>query len=77
MARSPAIPDALAAEISRVTALRAHYANASSIARQGEHFAPALFLMDASLKAAVAAAASDDLAAQILALEDLERYGNG
>jgi hypothetical protein len=77
MARPPDVPDALDAEIARVTALRAQYAEATKIAKGRANFASALFLMDASLKAATAAAASRDLVAQILALEDLEGYGNG
>lgn len=68
------LPGELAAEISRVTQMREHYRAAQQDAGPQANFAPALFMMDGSLEAAIAAASSPDIVGQVRALEDLRGY---
>ena len=70
-----ALPGELAAEISRVTQLREQYREASRLT-QAANFAPAIFIMDASLKAAIAAAGSPDIEGQMRSLADLRGYSS-
>lgn len=68
------LPGKLAAEISRVTALRGDYEEAGRLAGPMANMRPAIFMMTQSLKAAIAAAGSPDIQGQIAAVRDLEGY---
>ena len=68
------LPGKLAAEISRVTKVREHTEAVGRLTGHRQSVAPLLFMLDTSLKAAIAAADSPDIIEQIRAVKDLEEY---
>lgn len=69
------LPGALAAEISRVTDIRAEYQKMQNMVPMLHgNMVPAIWMMTQSLAAAIAAAGSPDVVEQARALEDLKGY---
>lgn len=68
------LPGELAAQIKRVTIIREHTKEAGDLTGKPQSVAPLLFMLDRSLKAAIAAAGSPDIEGQIQAVEDLRGY---
>lgn len=66
------LPEKLAREIGRVTALRGIYADIDGT--PGVNVKPVMFLIDQSLENAKRAAGMDDIAAQLSAVADLEGF---
>jgi hypothetical protein len=68
------LPGELAAEISRVTKIREQTEQAGALLGRRANVMPMLLMIDASLKAAIAAAGSPDIVGQIAAVQDLREY---
>lgn len=66
------LPEKLAREIHRATKLRAQYVSLREMPQVNVE--PLIVMIDASLEAAMQASGSNDIAAQIRAVEDLEGY---
>ena len=68
------LPGKLAAEISRVTALRAHYEEIGRLCGPQAMVGPAIALMTAAINNGIQAANSPDIVGQIVAVRDLEGF---
>lgn len=68
------LPGALAAEIARVSRLKAEYEEAGRLGGPRVNVRPAVAMMNASLQAAISAAGSPDVVGQARALADLREY---
>ena len=68
------LPGKLAAEISRVTTLRAQYEAVGRLIGSTMNVMPAIYMMTKSLDNAIAAANSPDIEEQIRAIRDLETW---
>lgn len=68
------LPGKLAAEISRVTRLRAEYEEVGRLLGGRGNTRPAMLMMQISINKAILAAGSPDIEDQIAALKDLEDY---
>lgn len=66
------LPGELAAQIARVTTIREHYRTAERLCGPG--MAHAIFMMSASLDAAVATAGPPDIVGQLKCLRDFMGY---
>lgn len=74
MNAEPTLPGELAAQIMRVTDLRATYRQAGEAHGTLGNFAPAIMLMTNALLCAVAAAGSPAVEAQVVAVRDLQGF---